>query len=64
MAEEIFFQGITKKRKKKEIERKLWNNIVCRFSKYVFIVLIKFNSSIYNSYISLYYKVTTRYFSK
>lgn len=52
MAEEIFFQGITKKRKKKEIERKLWNNIVCRFSKYVFIVLIKFNSSLLYLFIS------------
>lgn len=31
MAEEIFFQGITKKKKKKEIERKLWNNIVVVF---------------------------------
>lgn len=52
MAEEIFFQGITKKRKKKEIERKLWNNIVCRFSKYIFIVLIKFNSSLLYFFIS------------
>lgn len=45
MAEEIFLR-YTEKKRKKEKERNLWNNIVCRFSNRVFIVFIKFNSSL------------------